>query len=72
MSAFFVSTCFGKAGRALQNPGPFSDATYMIIRLDNILAADVWPNGKALDYESRDPRFDPWHVQICFSFWVFL
>lgn len=21
----------------------------------------VWPNGKALDYESRDSRFDPWH-----------
>jgi hypothetical protein len=20
---------------------------------------DAWPNGKALDYESRDSRFDP-------------
>jgi hypothetical protein len=20
----------------------------------------TWPNGKALDYESRDSRFDPW------------
>ena len=20
----------------------------------------AWPNGKALDYESRDSRFDPW------------
>lgn len=27
-----------------------------------VLAKDVWPNGKALDYESRDSRFDPWYV----------
>ena len=25
---------------------------------------DVWPNGKALDYESRDSRFDPVHVHF--------
>lgn len=25
---------------------------------------DVWPNGKALDYESRDSRFDPVLVHI--------
>lgn len=26
----------------------------------------MWPNGKALDYESRDSRFDPWHGQLHF------
>ncbi len=37
----------------------------------------VWPNGKALDYESRDSRFDPWHdhtllpilITILYIFW---
>ena len=24
----------------------------------------AWPNGKALDYESRDSRFDPWRDQF--------
>ena len=30
----------------------------------------MWPNGKALDYESRDSRFDPWHGQIEIRFCV--
>ena len=25
----------------------------------------AWPNGKALDYESRDSRFDPWRDHFC-------
>lgn len=28
----------------------------------------MWPNGKALDYESRDSRFDPWHGQTDIQF----
>ena len=27
----------------------------------------TWPNGKALDYESRDSRFDPWRDQLFWS-----
>jgi hypothetical protein len=26
---------------------------------DVLSSMDAWPNGKALDYESRDSRFDP-------------
>ena len=31
----------------------------------------AWPNGKALDYESRDCRFDPCRDHICFVFCMF-
>lgn len=31
----------------------------------------MWPNGKALDYESRDSRFDPWHGQHHSSYLFF-
>ena len=27
----------------------------------------AWPNGKALDYESRDSRFDPWRDHFAIS-----
>ena len=30
-----------------------------------------WPNGKALDYESRDCRFDPCVGQYLFPFFLF-
>jgi hypothetical protein len=28
--------------------------------IKDIFIKVAWPNGKALDYESRDSRFDPW------------
>ena len=33
----------------------------------SIIASSMvaWPNGKALDYESRDSRFDPWRDHFC-------
>jgi hypothetical protein len=31
----------------------------------------AWPNGKALDYESRDCRFDPCCGHSCIVFYFF-
>lgn len=38
----------------------------IVTQLNSSMA--TWPNGKALDYESRDSRFDPWRGQISFGF----
>ena len=44
---------------------------------NNSISLACWPNGKALDYESRDCRFDPCVGQIqarrsqIFRFWIF-
>ena len=37
---------------------------YIFIIYRNFLQMDLWPNGKALDYESRDSRFDPEQVHF--------
>ena len=33
---------------------------YLLPLIKDIFIKVAWPNGKALDYESRDSRFDPW------------
>ncbi|KAG9556530.1 Pfs, NACHT and ankyrin domain protein, partial [Aureobasidium melanogenum] len=46
--------CGGLMLRARKHRHTYSNPDF---RLSSLVA---WPNGKALDYESRDSRFDPW------------
>ena len=40
---------------------------YFVIAAFLIRRQDSWPNGKALDYESRDSGFDPQRVHFLLS-----